>query len=51
MDSVTVIAIFLLGASAGALITHIRFRSELNDIRTRLDHIQHVGNSEREKAA
>ena len=51
MDPVTVIAIFLLGASAGSLITPIRFRTELNDIRTRLDQIQLVRNSDGEKAA
>jgi hypothetical protein len=51
MDPLTVIAIFLLGASAGALISHIRFRTELNDIRTRLDQIQPVRTSDGEKAA
>ena len=51
MDSVTAIAILMLGASAGALITMIRFRSELADIRAGLDRIQNVGTSDGQKAA
>jgi hypothetical protein len=51
MDPVTVIAIFIIGASTGALITMIRFRSELADIRERLDRIQNVGTSDEQKAA
>jgi len=51
MDAVTIIAIFLLGASTGALVTHIRFRTELNEIRTRLDQVQPARTSDGEKAA
>jgi len=51
MDPVTVIAIFMLGASSDSLITMIRFRSKLADIRARLDRIQSVGTSDGQKAA
>ena len=46
-DPVIVIAIFLLGASASSLVTRIRFRSELADLKARIDRIQ----GETQKAA
>ena len=40
MDSLTVIAIFILGASVGSLITTIRYRSELARLRVQLEQSQ-----------
>jgi len=50
MDPATVIGIFLLGASTGSFLTMIRFRSELAEIRARLDRIQKQ-KAERQEAA
>ena len=40
MDSMTVLAIFLLGASVGSLITMIRYQGELGRVREMLEKIQ-----------
>lgn len=40
MEPLIVIAIFLLGASVGSLITTIRYRNELAQLRAQLDRIQ-----------
>jgi hypothetical protein len=50
MDPATVIGIFLLAASTGSFLTMIRFRSELAEIRARLDRIQKQ-KAERQEAA
>jgi len=51
MDPVTVIAIFLLGASAGSFLTMIRFRSELAELKARLERMHKPKVSERQEAA
>src|SRR5712692_7129310 len=40
MEPLTVLGIFLLGASAGSLITMIRYRHELGCLRAQFDQIQ-----------
>ena len=40
MDPLTVIGIFLLGVSAGAVLIHVRFRAELRNLSAGLDRIQ-----------
>jgi hypothetical protein len=46
----TVIGVFLLGASAGALVTHIRYRLELAELKAQLERVQQK-TSERQEAA
>ena len=50
MDPLAVIGAFLLGASAGFLVTHIRYRSQLADLGAQLERTQQK-TSERQEAA
>jgi len=51
MEPLTVIGIFLLGASAGSLITMIRYRHEFGRLRAQFDQIQKEENQKDEAAA
>jgi len=51
MDPVTVIGIFLPGASAGSFITMIRFRSESAELRAQLERMRIQKVSEGQEAA
>ena len=51
MESLTVLAIFLLGASVGSLITMIRYRGELGRVREMLEKIQREIERQGEEAA
>jgi len=50
MEPLIVLAIFLLGASVGSLITTIRYRGELAQLRAQLEQIQKAAN-QKDKAA
>ncbi len=51
MEPLTVLGIFLLGASAGSLITMIRYRHELGCLRAQFDQIQKEENQKDKEAA
>ena len=51
MEPLTVIAIFLLGASVGSLITTIRYRSELAHLEAQIKQIQQQTKTQNREAA
>jgi hypothetical protein len=51
MDSLAIIAVFLLGASLGFLITTIRFRSETTQLKAELERLPKQGSHTSKEAA
>lgn len=51
MNPLTVIGIFLLGASAGSLLTMIRYRGEIENLKSKLEQIRKEADHENEDAA